>query len=110
MVIEINNENFQKEVKNSDKPVVIDFFANWCGPCQMMKPVFEELSKEYEDSVKFVKVDTEKSPVLAEKFEVRGIPLLVFLKNGEEIERIVGFNSKEDLKQKIDGILSDNEL
>ena len=104
-VIEVNSENFEKEVKNSDFPVIIDFYADWCGPCQMMKPVFEALSKDYKGKLKFAKLNTDESPDIAEEFNVEGIPCLVIIKNGKEVDRIIGFNSQTMLKQKIDKII-----
>jgi len=105
MVIELEDNNFKKEVEESKIPVIIDFFADWCGPCQMMKPVFEKISKEYEGKLKFAKVNTEDNPQLAEKFEIQGIPCLIIAKKGKEVDRIVGFMSEASLKQKINDIL-----
>ena len=95
-VIHANSKNFEKEVKESDKMVVIDFWAPWCGPCQMMGPVFEELSDEMAD-VKFVKINTDEEPELAGQFRIQGIPCLYFMKNGEEVNRVVGFRPKEEI-------------
>jgi len=105
MALHITNENFEKEVLNSDIPVIMDFWAEWCAPCRMMGPVFEEVSKEYEGKLKFVKLNTEEQPQLAGKFSVMGIPSLIVLNKGEEVDRIVGFAPKPILKQKIDSIL-----
>jgi thioredoxin 1 len=105
MVIELEDNNFKKEVEESKIPVIIDFFADWCGPCQMMKPVFEKISKEYKGKLKFAKVNTEDNPQLAEKFEIQGIPCLIIAKKGKEVDRIVGFMSEASLKQKINDIL-----
>jgi thioredoxin len=98
-------ENYEEEVVNSDLPVLVDFHADWCGPCQMMKPVFEELSEEYEGKVKFLKLDTQAEEGLAVKFRIQGIPTLVVVKGGEEIHRFVGFMGKDQLKQQIDHVL-----
>jgi thioredoxin 1 len=106
MVTEINSENFEKIVEKSNIPVIIDFFADWCGPCQMMKPVFEKLSNNYEGKLKFVKLNTEISPEIAQKYGIQGIPCLVVLKNGKEVGRIVGFANESILKQKIEGIMN----
>jgi thioredoxin 1 len=106
MVTHITKDNFSDEVLHSDIPVIIDFWAEWCGPCQMMGPVFEELSKEYDGKLKFVKLDTEAEPQLAMQFGIQGIPSLVVSQEGKEIDRIVGFAPKDLLKQKIDSVLS----
>ena len=103
-VVNITEANFESEVTKSDKSVIIDFFAGWCGPCRMLAPVFHELSGEY-DNLKFCKVDTEQEGALAGHFGVQGIPTLVIVNKGKEIGRIVGFAPKPMLKQKIDGIL-----
>jgi thioredoxin 1 len=105
MVTNVDEKNFDKEVLQSNTPVIIDFWASWCGPCKMMGPVFEELSKEYEGKLKFVKVSTEDVPELAEQFNIRGIPSLSIIKGKEEINRIVGFVPKEQLKKQIDETL-----
>jgi len=103
--IKINKDNFQEEITNSQIPVIIDFWASWCGPCQMMGPVFEELSNDYEGKLKFAKISTEDDPELANQFQIQGIPCLVITKEGKEIDRITGFAQKEILKQKIDEIM-----
>ncbi|MBD3313039.1 thioredoxin [Candidatus Woesearchaeota archaeon] len=104
-VTHLNKENFSKEVEQSDQPVIIDFWAEWCGPCRMMGPVFEELSNDYEGKVKFAKINVDEEPDLAGRFAVQGIPSLVVVKDGNEVDRIVGFAPKEALKDKIDSIL-----
>jgi thioredoxin 1 len=104
-MLQINKENFQEEIIKSKIPVVIDFFADWCMPCQMMAPVFESLDKEYKKKVKFAKINTEKEAELASKFDIRGIPALLIFKDGKEAGRITGFMPKEELKRKIDSFL-----
>jgi thioredoxin len=101
-------ENFEEEVVKSDVPVVIDFYADWCGPCKMMAPVFESLSKKFEGKMKFLKLDTQSDEVLAMKFGVQGIPTLVFLKDGKEIGRHVGYASEDMLQNKVEEVLKNN--
>lgn len=105
LMIHLTNDNFEKEVMQSDLPVVIDFWAPWCGPCQMMGPVFEELAKEYEGKANLVKLNTDDYPNLAQPFAIQGIPTLLILKDGKEVDRIVGAGPKPMLKEKIDANL-----
>ncbi len=100
--VQITENNFQEEVAQSEVPVVIDFWAAWCGPCQMMGPVFEELSEEYNGEIKFAKVNTEEQREIAGYFQIRSIPTLSIIKDGGEVERMAGFAPKENLKKFID--------
>ena len=104
-MLELTKNNFEKEVKNSDTPVIVDFWASWCGPCMAMAPTFEELSKEYEGKLKFAKLNVEDNQDIAGQFSIRGIPCLVVFNKGEEADRIIGSMPKEALKEKIDDIL-----
>ncbi len=104
--VNITKNNFEKEVLKSDTPVIIDFWAAWCGPCRMMAPIFEELSKEYAGKLKFAKLDTEEEPEIAAEFQIRGIPSLSIISGTEEVNRLVGFLPKDILKSKIDETLS----
>ncbi len=103
-VTEINSENFDAEVLLSSKesPVLIDFWAPWCGPCKMISPIVEELSDEYGEKVKFVKINTDESPDTATKYGIMSIPTLIIFRDGEPVERIIGFTQKNNLKKKID--------
>ncbi len=105
MVEYLTSENFQSEVIESGLPVVIDFYADWCGPCQMMAPVFESLSKQYEGEVKFLKLDTQAEGQIAMQFGVQSIPTLAVLRDGKLVGRSVGFMDEDSLKNKIDSIL-----
>lgn len=106
MVMELTEESFQEEVLESEIPIIVDFWASWCGPCKMLTPIFEEVSKEYNGKLKFAKLSTEEYPQVAGNLMVSGIPCLIVFNNGEEINRIVGFFPKAILKQKIDAILA----
>ncbi len=98
----ITSQNFDTEIKNSDKPIIIDVYATWCGPCQYMAPVFEELSKEMGDKYKFAKLNIDEERDLAVKYNVSSIPTFIFIKNGEVVGREMGFMEKETLKSKIE--------
>ena len=96
-VLQINEDQFEEEVLKSDKPVLVDFWASWCGPCKMLSPVVEQVSGETED-VKFIGINVDDSQELAIKFGVNSIPCLVLFKNGEEADRSVGFIPAVKLK------------
>ena len=100
MVIEISAENFEAEINQSDKPIILDVFATWCGPCQQMAPVFEELSKEV-PSVKFAKVNIDEYRDLAVQYQVSSIPTFVFIKDGNVVGKEMGYMNKEVLMGKI---------
>lgn len=92
-ILKITKENFESEVVNSDKPVMVDFFATWCGPCKMLHPVVEALSEEVTD-VKVGELDIDEQAELAEKYRIMTVPSLVLFKNGEAVDKLVGVQSK----------------
>jgi thioredoxin 1 len=102
MAIEINETNFEKEVLSSDKPVLVDFWAPWCGSCKMLSPVIEEIASEYNGKAKVFKVNTDENMSLSTKFQITSIPCLILFKNGEVLQKIVGFRPKGDIEKLID--------
>ncbi len=105
MIAELNKENFEKKVGGLDIPVIIDFYADWCGPCQAMKPVFEQVALEFEGKVKFAKVNVEENQEISSSFRVSGIPCLIIFKDSKEVARMVGFTPADVLREKLEGIL-----
>lgn len=101
MALEITDANFEELVLKSDKPVLVDFWAEWCGPCRMVGPVVEELSKEYEGKAIVGKVNVDNNSGISAKYGIRNIPTLLFFKNGEVVEKHVGVAAKNVLAEKL---------
>lgn len=99
-VLKVTSENFEKEVLQSDKTVLVDFYADWCGPCKMLSPVVDSVANENED-IKVVKVNVDNAQDLAIKYQVMSIPTLVVIKNGQEINRSVGVVSKSQIEEMV---------
>ena len=105
MALEITDSNFEETVLKSDKPVLVDFWAAWCGPCRMVGPVIDELSEEYEGKAVVGKVDIDSNQQYAAQFGVRNIPTVLVFKNGELVDRKVGVSSKNDYAQALDSLI-----
>lgn len=101
-IIEVDEMNFEDEVVNSETLVLVDFSAVWCGPCKMLEPIIHELSNEWGDTVKVVKLDIDLNPSIPMQFGVMGVPTLMLFKDGEPQERLVGFMPKEKILGKLD--------
>ncbi len=97
-VLTINNQNFEEEVIKSEKIVLLDFWASWCGPCKMLSPIVDEVAEELGDTAKVGKINVDEESDLASKFQVMSIPTLVVIKDGKEVKRSVGVISKDEIK------------
>ena len=104
---EVSDQDFEQKVLKSSKPVVVDYWAPWCGPCRMMAPIFEELSNEYQDKMEFAKMNTDDNPYVPGRLGIQGIPTLIFFKDGHEVNRIVGAVRREIFKRQIDNVLAE---
>lgn len=103
-VSHLTEDNFEKFL-DTELPVVVDFWADWCGPCKMMGPVFEDLSKEFSKKMHFAKVNVDEEVSLSSEFGIQGIPCLIVFKDGKEIDRIVGFYPEDALREKLNSFL-----
>ena len=103
--IDVNEENFDSVVMDSDKPVLVDFWAEWCGPCKMLTPTIEALAEEYKDTSSIVKINVDDSPAIATKYGIRSIPSILLFNNGDIVEQRVGAVSKDELAGMLDKII-----
>lgn len=108
--IQLTDDSFDKEVLSSDKPVLVDFWAPWCGPCRMLAPVLEEIAKQYAGKVKVAKLNTDENPVAPSRYRIAAIPTLLFFKDGQLAEQRVGIQSKRDIEKLLDGLLAKTEV
>ncbi len=105
MALEITDSNFEELVMQSDKPVMLDFWAEWCGPCRLIGPIVEDLAKEYEGKAVIGKVNVDENPSIAMKFSIRNIPTVLYVKNGEIADKQVGAVSRDVLEGKLKAIM-----
>ena len=105
MALEVTDANFEEVVLKSDKPVLVDFWAEWCGPCRMVGPIVNELAEEYKDQAVMTKLDVDSNPNTAAQFGIRNIPTILFFKGGEVVDKQVGAVPKSVLAKKIDSLL-----
>jgi thioredoxin 1 len=101
MIMNITKSNFDSEVISSNIPVLVDFWAPWCGPCRMLSPVLEELGNELKDQVKIVKINVDEEPELASRFGIMSIPTVIAFKEGKAVSKVIGFRAKEDFKNMV---------
>lgn len=100
----LNDQNFKKEVLESEIPVLVDFYAEWCPPCKMLAPILEELNKKYGQKIKMAKLNIDKDTEIALQYQVMSVPTLIIFKNGKEIKRIIGLQTKEELENLLDSL------
>jgi len=104
-IVEIDDDSFEEKVLKSDKPIMVDFWAPWCGPCKAIAPTVDALEKQYGSDMAFAKVNVDENPISPSKYGVQAIPTLIFFKNGEIVDQITGMVAKEKLEETIKGIL-----
>ena len=105
MIIKIDSNSFEEKVFNASMPVVVDVWAPWCGPCRMIAPVVEELAKEFAGRAKFVKLNSDENQRVPSQYQIQGIPTLLFFKNGQLVDRVVGAVPKQNILQKLQPIV-----
>ena len=104
-VVEVTEQDFEVEVLNADLPTEVDFWAPWCGPCQMVSPIYDKLAEEYEGRFKFCKINVDESQKTAVKYQIMSIPMQMFFVNGEKVDEILGAVPEHTIRTMVDGIL-----
>ena len=99
MITVLDSQNFESEITNSLSPIIVDFFASWCGPCKMLSPVLEKIDEKFEENLKILKVDIDKFPELANKYNIMSVPTLIFFENGEIVRQETGFMLEEKIME-----------
>jgi thioredoxin 1 len=103
-VIKLDESNFDREVTQGEKPVIVDFWAEWCGPCKMIAPLLDEVAREKAGAVKVAKVNVDENPSLSSKYNIRAIPALLFFKNSQLRDQVIGVTSKKDLLSRLEAL------
>lgn len=106
----VNHDSFQKAVLDSQKPVLVDFWAPWCGPCRAVAPVVEELAKDYKGKVEFAKLNVDEAPFVASKYGVMSIPTIIVFKEGKPVQHAIGYQPKDQLKKLLDSALAKQDI
>jgi len=101
-IVEVTDANFDQDVLKSDTPVLVDFWATWCGPCRALAPIVDELAKDYQGKLKVGKMDVDSNSATPMRYKVTGIPTLLVFKNGQVVEQLVGYRSKDDIQKALD--------
>jgi thioredoxin len=104
--VEVTDQTFEQEVLKSEIPVIVDFWATWCGPCRMMAPAFEALAQEYQGKMLFAKLDVDQNPVVSSRYGVMSIPTLLFFQGGRIVDQLIGARPREDLRNHIEAALT----
>lgn len=105
MAIELNTDNFKENTNQNEKLAMVDFWAEWCGPCKIIGPIIEELAKEYGDKAIIAKLNVDENPEIAAQLGIRNIPTILFFKNGEVVDKLVGANTKTKMEEKINSLI-----